>query len=355
MLRRDRHRWDAKSTLGWGALFYVLTQIAINVFIDGWHPELYHAEFGARIALLEDRIAENPGRPLLVTLGSSRVTMNYLPEELPPLYTPEGERVLPFNFAHLGSGPATNLLLLRRLLRRGIHPDWLVVEIMPTALNDWKQGIFLDAAEVRDMPTVARHKTPVCCWANFVRARVSTCYKQRAFLVHNAVPRWLPPDAKLEQDSVRLGPLGGDYDWCAVVDPDAKTIHDRTEYARNGYVPPLQNGFQVQRLSDSAWQELLTLCRDEGIPVVLLLCPEGPLFQSWYPPATRKLIDDYCTGLSRDHGVPLVDARDWLDEAAFVDSPHPPLKGARRFTRRLGSDVLPPLVEGKLRYTASRA
>src|SRR5947199_819669 len=38
--------------------------------------------------------------------------------------------------SHLGSGPATNLLLVRRLQRHGIRPDWLIVEIMPPQLND---------------------------------------------------------------------------------------------------------------------------------------------------------------------------------------------------------------------------
>jgi hypothetical protein len=146
-----------------------------------------------------------------------------------------------------------------------------------------------------------------------------------------------------------LGPLGGDYVWQAVSNPDAKTVQDRTLVARSGYVPPLQEDFKIADLSDGTMRELLDLCRQEGIPTVLLLSPEGPTFQSWYCAKTRQLIDEYSTTLSREYALPLVDARNWLEEVDFVDSHHATLQGAQRFTQRLGTDLLAPLVAGKVR------
>ena len=56
-------RLSAKRTLAWGALFYVLSQLALDVYMDGWHSEQYDPEFAARMTLLKERIAENPGSP----------------------------------------------------------------------------------------------------------------------------------------------------------------------------------------------------------------------------------------------------------------------------------------------------
>jgi hypothetical protein len=346
-------RLNAKTTIAWGALFYLLSQLALNVYVDGWHPEQYDAEFAARLALLEARIAENPDAPLLLLVGSSRMTMNYLPEQLPPLYASDGRRALPFNFAHMGAGPGMNLLEVRRLLARGIRPDWLVVEIMPPQLNDSRQRILHDVAAARELPLVIRHTNPVVALGIYARSRLSPCYKQRAYLMQRALPGWRSPEDKLESETVVLGPLGGDYAWNAVPHPDAKQVHDRTLATQQGYVPPLQGDFKITDLSDGAMRELLQLCQRERIAVVLLLSPEGPTFQSWYCPNARRLVDDYSARLAAEHDLPLIDARNWLDEGDFVDSHHTTLEGAHRFTQRLGDDLLLPLVAGKLRQDSS--
>jgi hypothetical protein len=345
MQQQDRRMRTAGAAIAWAMLFYALSQVALNVYIDGWHPELYDAEFGARMVRLRTQLRENPGRPLLLVIGSSRMTMNFLPEQLAPLYTPSGERVVVFNFAHLGAGPAANLLQVRRLLRYGIRPDWLIVEVMPPQLNDSNQRIVDRIAEIRDEPLVAHYKNPVLSWALFLRGRTAPCYKQRAFLIHRALPEWAP-DARPEQDTIQLGPLGGDYEWQAVPVQDTRTTAFRTEVARCGYLEPLQGDFKVADISNRATHDLLDLCRHEHIQVVLLLSPEGPLFQSWYSPRNRQVIDAYCKAVSQEYAVPLIDARDWLEEGDFVDSHHVYLKGARRFTQRFSSEVLRPLVAG---------
>jgi hypothetical protein len=48
--------------------------------------------------------------------------------------------------------------------------------------------------------------------------------------------------------------------------------------------------------------------------------------------------------------VPVVDARTWLDDDDFTDSHHPLQRGAEKFTRRLGRELLEPLVQGRLAY-----
>jgi hypothetical protein len=95
-------------------------------------------------------------------------------------------------------------------------------------------------------------------------------------------------------------------------------------------------------------RDLAELCQREHIELVLLLTPEGPTFQSWCSAESRRRYDDYCAGFCREFRIPLVDARDWMKEEDFVDSHHLLLPGAEKFTRRLGRDVLEPMVAGKL-------
>ncbi len=76
--------------------------------------------------------------------------------------------------------------------------------------------------------------------------------------------------------------------------------------------------------------------------------PEGSIFQSWYPPATRAAIEEYLTRISREYRIPVVDARHWMADDYFWDSHHLDRRGATRFTRRFGQEVIPSLVRGKL-------
>jgi hypothetical protein len=336
----------SRAALAWALLGFVGIQLALDVVVVARHPEVYDQEFGRRLALLRQRQAEEPGRPLMLLVGSSRTVMSFLPEKLPPLRTTSGEQALPFNFSHLGAGPAMNLLEVRRLLRNGIRPQWLVVEVMPSQLGDDNQTVVISTASASDLSVTRRYRNPWQVYGYFVRNQLVPCYKHRMYLAHHAVPAWVPP-ADWEKNDIPLGALGGDYAWQAVANTTPDEVRLRTERARVGYFPTLQN-LRVVDMSDRAMRELLELCRGQGIAVALLLTPEGSAFQNWYSPEARRCVDDYCDAVSREYGVPLIDGRDWLDDTAFADSHHVTLAGAEAFTQRLGREVLQPLIEGKL-------
>src|SRR3954447_10443654 len=88
----------------WFGLILVGAILLLNVVVDCW-PRLYDPEYGARVELLRQRVAEAPRRPLLVFVGSSRVGDGFHPESMPEVRPPEGEPVLAFNLAHLAGGP----------------------------------------------------------------------------------------------------------------------------------------------------------------------------------------------------------------------------------------------------------
>jgi hypothetical protein len=349
MRRHHRKSKGARAVLGWGLVFFVCAQLALNVFVEGWHPELCDPEFTVRSALLRARMAEEPGRPLLLVMGSSRTGMGFLPEVLPPLQTAAGTQPLVFNFSHLNAGPAMNLVQLRRLLRLGVHPDWLVLEVMPPQLADEKQRLSTAVAEPGDFPWLGRYFTkPLSAYASYLGSRLVPWYTHRWFLLQHFAPKWVPPGLQRGQDEITLGRLGGDFDWQAIRQLDVDEVRRRTNATRAIYAPLLQD-FHVAELSDRALREFLAVCRQEGIHVALLLTPEGSEFQSWYPPDAWPRVVSYCAALSREYGVPVVNTRDWLADRDFSDSHHALLPAAETFTRRLGRDVLQPLVTGELR------
>jgi hypothetical protein len=301
----------ARAALLWGVIGFFCVQAALDIAVVARHPELDDQEFAQRLEMLRQRQAEEPGRPLLLLLGSSRTVGSFLPEKLPPLRTATGERALPFNFSHLGAGPGMNGLELHRLLRNGIRPDWLVVEVMPPQLGDEKQSILTSTANVKDLSITRHYLNPWRTYGIFFRGQLVPSYKYRRYLARHLVPGWIP-DADMTQDRMVLSDLGGDDSWQQIGELTPAQAQEYTAAARAGYFPPLQD-LQVVSLSDRAMRDLLELCRRERIPVALLLTPEGREFQSWYAPESRQRVDRYCADLSRDYDVPLIDARDWLD------------------------------------------
>jgi hypothetical protein len=342
-MAHSRRLSAARASLAWAALAFVCVQAALDILV-AQHPEIDDPEFYRRLELLQTRRAEQPDRPLMLFLGSSRIETGILPEKLPPLRTAAGEQPLVFNCSHLGAGPGMNLLMLRRVLSAGIRPDWLVIEIMPARLADSKQNVLLECAGVSDLSVTRNYRDPLKVYAYFARAQLLPCHKRRHFLMEEILPGWLPSEDAWRRH-IPLNPLGGDEAWMAVTHLDASELRHRTEGTRREYQPILED-LQIVEPADRAMREMLDLCHRESIAPALLLAPEGSEFRSWYSGESRRRLQAYCDALSRQYDTPLIDARDWLPDEAFTDSHHLNLQGAELFTRRLGREVLPGLVQG---------
>ena len=103
--------------------------------------------------------------------------------------------------------------------------------------------------------------------------------------------------------------------------------------------------FRLAERPARALADVLALCRREGIPVALLLMPEGPAFRAWYTPSMHAGLDAYLHDLSEQWGAPLIDARDWLGSDAFFDAHHLLPRGAAAFTERFRREALGPLLQ----------
>jgi hypothetical protein len=90
-----------------------------------------------------------------------------------------------------------------------------------------------------------------------------------------------------------------------------------------------------------AFRDLLGLCRDQNLPVILLMPPQGSAFQSFRAEA-EEVHAQAVVDLANEFGLPLVDARAWIGDDSFSDGHHLTEAGAEAYSRRLGQEVLRP-------------
>src|SRR5260370_14895237 len=114
---RDRRRTFAsrcRAVLVWGLLCYLAFQVALIIVTDNLLPELRDPEYGHKLSRLRQRLAVEPGRELIVILGSSRAGYGFRPEAVQGLRTANGACPIVFDFRLAGAGPIFDLRLLHR-------------------------------------------------------------------------------------------------------------------------------------------------------------------------------------------------------------------------------------------------
>lgn len=349
MPARCRLLLRARATLVWALVSFACCQLALAVAMDRRLAELRYPEYGRKLARLRVRLSEQPGRPLLLALGSSRTEAGLWPEAALRCRPAASERPVVFNFGLVQAEPLMELLCLRQLLAEGIRPTWLLVEVTPPFLDQkqefveerWRNTIARMGWD--DLWVLRRHhcrlRRLLVPWS---ASRLTPWFSQRINLLSQYAPDWLPPQAR-QDDWQRLDRDG----WYVNPSPLSDAIRGQAlEVTRRHYAAPLVH-FHLTPAPDRALREILAVCRKEGISALLLLMPESTAFRSWYPPEVRAEVDAYLSQLNREHGVPLIDARTWVPDTAFVDGHHLLDVGAGIFSERLAHEVLEPLWEGK--------
>lgn len=348
-------RRPGAAAVGWGVLFFVGLQLALAVPMERWRPDLRDLEYGHKRARLRARLAERPGHPLLLVVGSSRANHGFHPAALPPLPAVRpprgGEAAVPvaFNASLMGSGPIVELLCLRRLLADGIRPDWVLLECWPPFLQ--QEG---DRAEINKIPVArlawrdldvlaAYYPSRRGLYQDWCLARLAPWSSSRFTLLTQYARDWLPREMRRDDQWGRLDESG----WLPYPHSgDPASVAERLPRVHQTFRVALEQ-FRVSEPADRAVRQALALCRKEHIAVALLYMPESKTFQGWYPPAARAAADAYLRRLSRECGVPLLDARDWSPDADFADGFHLLPRGADAFTARCGRELLPAFLRGE--------
>jgi hypothetical protein len=342
----------ARAGLLWGLALFVGGQLALLASMESWCPRLRDPEYGRKLARLRARRKEAPAdHRLVLALGSSRVAMGLRPALLRPV-DEESPPAMVFNFGITGAGPTLELLYLHRLLADGVRPDLLLVEVWPPLMSECYQADFFE----RNIPLVSTRfqyrdwsvLRPYCseCAARrwqWCAAHAVPCVSERFCWLSQWAPAWLPATRRQNKEYRHLDPWG----WLWI---EGYSAHDEAAYrsrlvagrALFGY---FLASFRPSEAVDRAVRDLVTLCKQQRIPVALLFMPESSDMRGWYVagPAGPAA---YLRRLCREVDVGLIDARDWVADVGFIDGHHMTPEGAAGFTRRLGREVVGPLLAG---------
>jgi hypothetical protein len=322
--------------------------MAATYFVERRLPQLIDPVYHGRLQYLRKQRAADPAHtPTVVLLGSSRTFQGVDAVRLSGCLSAEsGRPVAVANWGIPGGGFVTDLLTWRRLRRDGVHPDLLLIEVMPALFMDGstqqldERAMPASRLDGFDLRVLSRYRagTRPGLERDVALASASPLYGRRFALTRALAPRLLP--SADENNNPYVWPVNVSfhpYNWPAAT--RAKAL-DR---ARENWAGSLTH-FQPGRCE--ALRELLTSCLADGVRPVLLVTPEGPAYRSWYAPETWPTIQAWLDEIHREYGVEVINAREWLDkEEDFADSHHLLPQGAERFSERLGREYMLPALK----------
>ncbi len=334
-------RRAARAVAAWVVAGYLAATVAATVVIEVVRPELRDEEYGRRLDGLRARLRENPGRPLVVVVGSSRAAMAVCPRAWEEVRPGSATDPLVFNLSRVGGGPLMNLLTLRRLYGDGVRPAAVLLEYWPPLLR--QEGPFREADRIdaerlylSDRPFVHDYlPDPDKVERRMLASRLNPVYEHRTLLLRRLVPGWLPRATRID---AAVDPLDG-WGWLPGLDRPALALQSRD--TRVSHHEGLYRA-QLRELridADRAVREAVALARGHGAAVGFVWLPEATEFRGWYPPEAERLGQAYLALLREELRVPLVDARGWLEDEHLADGFHATRHGAEVFTRRLGPAV----------------
>lgn len=348
-------RWSRRRA--WRSLvWFVLTTLILHataiVALDELQPGVRDPEYARRVHQLRARLAEHPGRPLVVVIGSSRAAMGVSPAEWEasrPNHSTTPDPLI-FNMSLLGGGPVMQLMTLRRLYADGLQPEMVLFEYWPPYLHwegNWAEPnrIAADRLYPLDRPLVRDYFPNPALIERLMRSyRWNPFFAARNRLMVQLAPKWLPPDKRLDWTWDNVDGWG----WKPGFDyPPGLTEQRARQLAtcRDTYQPLFQ-GFQFSPQADRAIREAVAEARAHGSRVGFVFLPESSEFRGWYPPRVEQLAQEHLARLSRELAVTVLNAREWMNDGLFVDGFHLSRIGAAGFTRQFGPAVAAVYREG---------
>lgn len=311
------------------ALSVLLANLVLSIGMDTLWPRLRDAEYVTRLQKLQARSTAHADRPLVVTIGSSRMDHG-----IRPLACDAG--LLLCNVSQAGAGPLQQLLYLQRLLRDGVKPREVWLEFWPPLLyQEGEHSEFVRLDPHRLFPSDenwirAYHPNADETLRLMREIRRTPVYNHRQRLLSHLLPSWLPYQRRLDGWS-RVDAAG----W--LPGPDAVTNVERARRLEitARFYRPLFEAYRIHPLAERAYGEMLSECRKRGIRVRLLWLPESSQFRSWYPPHVLADAAQFLQRLDHWDSGAIIRAHDWMADAQFTDGYHLTPAAAAEFTRRL--------------------
>jgi hypothetical protein len=315
----------------WAALPFVAGQLALAVALE---TDLFlrDPEDGSRLALFSKWCGTRTDVKL--ALGTSRTANGLCTDDL----FDQGQPFL-FNYGITGSDLPEQALRLRRLLASGIRPQAVYLEILPAHLAQptcrlEDRAGRLGWSDLVSLPSLKLSLRRL--GGGWLKARALPCFTSRAVLLSRWLPWLLPEESRMERywEGVSAGGWRVYGRECV----SAAEYRRGLEHARRRF-EHLLHDFRVHPVPDRAVRDMLGLCRDERIPVVVYLMPEATAVREWYTAEGEEILHKYLRGITREYGVRVIDARDWLADDAFADGHHLLPGGAAAFSARFVQEL----------------
>jgi hypothetical protein len=302
-------------------------------------------EYSRRVRQYKARVAENPGRPVVMVVGSSRTAMGVCPAAWEAARPADPGRPDPllFNMSLLGSGPLMELMVVHRAAADGLRPGVVLFEYWPPFL--YSEGGWFEPTRVTqdrlldaDRDIVQRYfPDPARVEQAMRHYRMNPVYESRERLLVQLVPHWLSLSRRMDGGWAGLDSWG----WLPGMDvPPGLTDRRAAAMAvcRDIY-RPLFADYRISPLAERALREAVATARKQGAAVGFVYLPESSEFRSWYTPGAERAAREHLSAISRDLRVPVINARHWIADGLFVDGFHLSRLGAAEFTRKLGPAV----------------
>lgn len=344
--KTHRRAWQALAS---GLLLFAALQGGLAWLVERAGPYFRDPVYADRAAKLHSRLAATDAPHCLLMLGSSRtaygVRMKLVEEHARQALA---EPVVAFNFGTPGAGPVTNLVYFRRLLAEGVRPDRVFIEVMPAYLST-------QIAAPAEMAWTNLERFTGDEIAVLASVGVATEGVRAAYRASSLFPGFYLRQQLVSRVWRNLLPWYVRFDFSRNADArgwnepmDAGTLEGLTKgiaNARKDFVPQLTN-YRPGGPAGEALRATLELCREHHAAAALVLMPEGVTFRGWYSADALARLDAFLDGLTREFGVPVIDARTWVAERDTSDSHHLLLSGATTFTERFSREAVVPLLPG---------
>lgn len=329
--RAVNHRRDAFAVLTAVALA-AATHAAFALAI-GRLPEVRDPLYADKAAKLRERIAAQPDLPVVVQFGSSRTSNALRGADIASANV--------FNFGVPAAGPVVQGVYLRRWLDEVQRTDLVLLEMFPAQLASQVprpiESHFTNPERFApaEAEAVVDHGFPAETFGT--APRVPAPYDYRLQLLGRLFPAWLPWANRYDSSrgTDAAGWMKSIYDNPTPDQRAAAVARAKAEYG--GILQTLHVGGPTA----DALRESLELCRARGVRAAVVLMPEGRSFRKLYSVDARLRVGDFIRSLERDFGPVVINARSWLDDAAFIDGHHALPEGATAFTTNLAERIAP--------------
>ena len=333
----------ARGAVVLGIALFVLSQVGLRVIIEEFRPELRDPTFEIKYRQFARLKAQCKQPPAIILFMGSSITAHGMKADMvdEALSASSGRSVIGFNLATNAAGPFTQLVYVQRLLRRDVRPDLVVLELSPIFFNyrDAPNDIGRFPAYAlgrHDLDTVERYSREPALRHEWWQSYLVPTHGHRLTILNQSALALVPFNDRLD--------LWHDMDAHGWRRREIPTPEDhRTFLARikQEFGPPMAV-YQVGQPPVKALREVTGLLAQERIPTTMVLMPEGPVLRSCYRPGSLTPLMAEFTTLSRVHGFPLIQAREWFEEEKFIDSYHLTHEGAKEFTARLLREIIAP-------------